>query len=74
MQVAQKNKCGYARRFLWPEPRWGVVGKICEIRGWGKGLENIPAEVLIFDNFRQLFLDVSVVDAHGFLFQVRALE
>ena len=74
MQIAQNKKGGCIRRFRWPASRFGVVGEIRKIWRLGKGLENIPAEVLIFDNFRQLFLYVSVVDAHGFFLQVRALE
>jgi hypothetical protein len=36
--------------------------------------QDIPAEVLILDDIRQLLLNISSIDADRFLLQVRALE
>src|SRR2546427_12992354 len=38
------------------------------------GLQDIPAEILVFYDVRQLIADVVGVDLHRFLFQIGALE
>jgi len=42
--------------------------------GTGCSSQNVPAQVLVLDDVRQLVLDVDSVDTHRFLLQIRALK